>query len=161
MEIPMARHRTPLKLSADERPFLVDFTRKGLRPAREINRARVRLDSTDPTLDTSTLAQRLGVSRATVENVQRRYRRGGLEQALPEAPRRGQPKKITHREAAYLTALACSKPPAGQARWPRQMSADRRVELHYRDAIADESVRRVLKKTHSTPGRKSLGVSAP
>ena len=89
----MAKHRTPLKLSDDERTFLFDFTREGLRPAREIKRALVLPDSTDPTLDNSTLAQRFGVSRATVENVQRYYRRGGLEQALHEAPRSGQPKE--------------------------------------------------------------------
>ena len=90
----MAKHRTPLKLSDDERTFLFDFTRKGIRPAREIKRALVLFNSTDPTLDNSALAQRFGVSRATVENVQRHYRRGGLERALHEAPRSGQPKKI-------------------------------------------------------------------
>ena len=152
----MAKHRTPLKLSDDERTFLFDFTRKGLRPAREIKRALVLLDSTDPTLDNSTLAQRFGVSRATVENVQRRYRRGGLEQALHEAPRSGQPKKITQGEEAYITAIACSKPPAGQARWTVQMIADRLVELRYLDAISDESVRRVLKKHPQTLAEKAL-----
>jgi putative transposase len=161
MEITMAKHRTPLKLSDDERTFLFDFTRKGIRPAREIKRALVLLNSTDPTLDSSTLAQRFGVSRATVDNVQRRYRRGGLERALHEAPRSGQPKKITQREEAYITAIVCSKPPAGQARWTMQMIADRLVELRYLDVISDESVRLVLKKTHLNPGRKSIGVSAP
>jgi hypothetical protein len=76
MEITMAKHRTPLKLSDDERTFLFDFTRKGIRPAREIKRALVLLNSTDPTLDNSALAQRFGVSRATVENVQRHYTEG-------------------------------------------------------------------------------------
>jgi putative transposase len=161
MEITMAKPRTPLKLSDDERTFLFDFTRKGIRPAREIKRALVLLNSTDPTLDNSALAQRFGVSRATVENIQRHYRRGGLERALHEAPRSGPPKKITQREEAYITAIACSKPPAGEARWTMQMIADRLVELRYLDAISDESVRLVLKKTHSNPGRKSIGVSAP
>jgi putative transposase len=146
----------PLKLSDDERTFLFDFTRKGIRPAREIKRALVLLNSTDPTLDNSALAQRFGVSRATVENVQRHYRRGGLERALHEAPRSGQPKKITQREEAYITAIACSKPPAGQARWTMQMIADRLVELRYLDAISDESVRLVLKKTPQTLAEKAL-----
>lgn len=155
----MAKHRIPLNLSKDERTFLLDFTRKGLHPAREIKRALILLDSTDTTLDNPTLAQRFGVSRATVENVQRRYRRGGLERALHEAPRSGQPKKITQREEAYITAIACSEPPAGQARWTMQLIADRLVELCYLDAISDESVRLVLKKTRSSPGRKSIGAS--
>jgi transposase len=159
MEMTMAKHRIPLNLSKDECTFLLDFTRKGLHPAREIKRALILLDSTDPTLDNPTLAQRFGVSRATVENVQRRYRRGGLDRALHEAPRNGQPKKITQREEAYITAIACSEPPTGQARWTMQMIVDRLVELRYLDAISDESVRRVLKKTRSSPGRKSTGAS--
>ena len=155
----MAKHRIPLHLSEDERPFLRDCTRKGLHPAREVKRALILLDSTDPTLDNPTLAQRFGGSRATVENVQRRYRRGGLERALHEAPRRGQPKKITQREEAYLTAIACSEPPAGQACGTRQRIADRLVEWRYLEALSDESVRLVLKKTPSSPGRKSTGAS--
>jgi transposase len=112
---------------------------------------------TDPGLDNPTIAQRRGISRATVENIQRRYRKGGLERALHEAPRSGQPKKITQREEAYITAIACSEPPAGQARWTMQMMADRLVELRYLDALSAESVRLVLKKTCSSPGRKSAG----
>jgi putative transposase len=157
MEMTMAKHRIPLNLSKDERTFLLDFTRKGLHPAREIKRALILLDdSTDPTLDNPTLAQRFGVSRATVESIQRRYRRGGLDRALHEAPRSGQPKKITQREEAYITAIACSEPPAGQARWTMQMIADRLVELRYLDAISDESVRLVLKKRAQALAEKAL-----
>ena len=155
----MAKYRTPLTLSADERFFLLDFTRKGVHPAREIKRALLLLDSTNPTLDPPTLAQRFGVSRATVENVQCRYRSGGLDLALHEAPRSGQPKKITQREEAYITAIACSEPPAGQARWTMPMIADRWVEWRYLEAISDESVRLVLKKTCLSLGRKSTGAS--
>jgi hypothetical protein len=38
-----------------------------------------------------------------------------------------------------------------------QMMADRLVELRYLDALSSESVRLVLKKTCSSPGRKSAG----
>lgn len=155
----MAKYRIPLTLSEEERTFLREFTRKGIHPARELKRALILLDSTDSTLDNLTIAQRLGVSRATVENVQRRYRSGSLERALHEAPRIGQPKKITLREEAYITAIACSEPPAGQARWTLQMIADRLVELRYLEAISEESVRLVLKKTCSSLGRKSTGAS--
>ena len=155
----MAKHRIPLNLSAAERTFLRDFTRKGLLPARAVKRALILLDSPDPTLDNPTLAERFGVSRATVDNVQRRYRSGGLARALHEAPRRGQPQQITQREAAYITAIAGSEPPAGQAGGTMQMLADRLVELRYLEALSAESVRLVLKKTPSSPGRKSPGAS--
>jgi transposase len=104
------------------------------------------LDSTDPTLDNPTIAHRRGVSCATVENLQRCYRQEGLERALQEAPRSGQPKKIPQREAAYSTAMAGSPPPLGQARWTMQMLADRVVELRYLEALSAESVPLVLKR---------------
>lgn len=146
----MAKHRTSLILSSDEHTFLLNFTRKGLHSARELKRAMILLDSTDPTLDNPTIAHRHGVSGATVENVQRRYRQEGLARALQEAARSGQPKKITPREEAYITAIACSQPPLGQARWTMQMIADRVVELRYLEAISAESVRLVLKKHTQT-----------
>jgi len=160
LEIIMAKHRTSLLLSADEHTLLLNLTRKGLHPAREIKRAMILLESTDPTLDNPTIAHRQGVSGATVETVQRRYRQAGLERALQEAPRSGQPNKSTQREAAYITAMACSQPPLGQARWTIQMIADRVVELRYREAISAESVRLGLKKTYSNRGSTNGGASA-
>jgi hypothetical protein len=44
-------------------------------------------------------------------------------------------------------ALACSAPPAGQARWTLKLLAGRLVELAVVDAVSDETVRRTLKKT--------------
>jgi hypothetical protein len=58
-----------------------------------------------------------------------------------EAPRSGQPKKITSREEADITAITCSEPPAGQVRWTMQMIAGRLVELRYLEAISQESAR--------------------
>jgi len=89
---------------------------QGIPPTRELSRALILLDSTDFTLDNVTIAQRQSVSRATVETVHHRYRRGGLDRALHEAPRSGQPKQITPREDACITAIACTEPPAGQVR---------------------------------------------
>jgi hypothetical protein len=38
-----------------------------------------------------------------------------------------------------------------------QLLADRLVELELVDSISDETVRRTLKKTKSSPGRRSSG----
>jgi hypothetical protein len=57
----MAKSRTPLTLSAEEHTFLLEFTRKGLLPAREFKHALILLDSADSTLDNLIIAQRLGV----------------------------------------------------------------------------------------------------
>jgi hypothetical protein len=53
---------------------------------------------------------------------------------------------------AGLIVVACAKAPEGRARWTMQMLADRLVELKVVDRISDETVRRTLKKTRSSPG---------
>jgi hypothetical protein len=58
---------------------------------------------------------------------------------------------------AHLIALSCSKPPEGFLRWSLRLLADRAVELEYIDSISHETVRRVLKKTNLSPGRKKSG----
>ena len=45
-----------------------------------------------------------------------------------------------------------SAPPEGFARWSLRLLADRVVELGYIDSVSHETVRRVLKKTNSSPG---------
>ena len=56
-------------------------------------------------------------------------------------------RKLDGQQEAKLVAVACSAPPEGKGRWTLQMLADRLVELAVVDAVSDETVRRVLKKT--------------
>lgn len=46
------------------------------------------------------------------------------------------------------SAIACSQPPVGLARWTLRLLADRMVELEYVESISHETVRQVLKKTN-------------
>jgi hypothetical protein len=55
---------------------------------------------------------------------------------------------------AHLVALSCSDPPEGQAQWSLRLLADKVVELGYVESISYETIRRVLKKTRSSPGGK-------
>ena len=58
---------------------------------------------------------------------------------------------------AHLIALSCSAPPGGHARWSLRLLADRAVELALVEEISHETVRRVLKKTNSSPGKRWVG----
>lgn len=49
-------------------------------------------------------------------------------------------------QEAWLIALACGKPPAGQARWTLRLVADKLVELEIVEDISFQTVRRVRKK---------------
>lgn len=51
-----------------------------------------------------------------------------------------------------MVALACSNPPEGRTCWTMQLLADKLVELGVVEAISDETVRRMLKKTIQSPG---------
>jgi hypothetical protein len=53
---------------------------------------------------------------------------------------------------AHLIALACSEPPAGRAQWSLRLLQDHFVKLGHVDSISYETIRRVLKKTNSSPG---------
>ena len=51
---------------------------------------------------------------------------------------------------AKITALACSKPPEGRAKWSLRLLADRVIELDIVETISHVSVRNILKKTNSS-----------
>jgi transposase len=93
-----------------------------------------------------------------VERIRQRFVEDGLEAALSERPRPGGQRKLAGTQEAFLIALACSTPPEGRTCWTMQLLADRLVELQVVEAISDETVRRTLKKTSSSRGRRRPGV---
>jgi len=64
-----------------------------------------------------------------VYNVKRRYLASGLQAALCDLPRSRRSTEIDGQQRAKITALACSTPPAGRARWTLRLLADKEVEL--------------------------------
>jgi hypothetical protein len=140
----MGRRPAQIALSEAEQAYLQDFIRTGARSARAITRARILLMSAMPK-PMAVIAATLGVCPATVQNVRTRYRQGGVDAALHDKPRSGQPRQVTSREEAYITTIACSTPPNGYGRWTIRLVTDRLVELYGVD-LSTESVRQVLKK---------------
>jgi len=60
--------------------------------------------------------------------------------------------KLDGKQEALLIALACGTPPEERPCWTMPWLADRLVALQVVDTISDETVRRTLKKTRSSPG---------
>jgi hypothetical protein len=58
---------------------------------------------------------------------------------------------------AQLLALCCGAAPQGHARGTLRLLAARLVELEIVEEISHETVRRTLKKTNSSRGKKSSG----
>lgn len=98
------------------------------------------------------IAERVGVSVATVERTRQKFVQQGLDEAITEKPRLGKPCKLDGKTEAFLIATACSDAPEGRANWTMQLLADRLVALNKVESISDETVRRILKKTSSSRG---------
>ena len=83
----------------------------------------------------------------------------GLEAAINDRPWPGRERKLDGRQEAHLIAFACSAAPEGHTHWTLQLLADKVVELEFAESISLETVRQILKKTNSSPGRRKSGVS--
>ena len=144
-------------LTAEERAELEQLLGKGKAAATKLAHARVLLKADEspggPGLSDAQIVEAVEVSRNTVCRVRERFVEQGLEAALVRKPAaRAYARKLDGRGEAHLVALACSRPPEGRKRWTMQLLADRVVALGHADALSDETVRRVLKKTRPSRG---------
>ena len=145
-------------LTEPEREELVGLTSKGAHRTQKILNALVLLatDEGAHQTDRSTgeqIARVLNTSMRKIDRVKKRFVEQGLEAALGrKKPSRVYNRKVDGDFEAHLVALSCSEPPEGFARWSLRLLADRAVELDYIDSVSHEMVRRILKKTKSSPG---------
>ena len=144
----MARQAQPITLNRDETRSLKTLLTRGTASARTLGRARI-LDLLHRHRQPADIAALLQVSMQTVYNIKRRYLAGGLQAALFDQPRSGRPLEISGSQRAKITALACSTPPAGRARWTLRLLADKAVELGHCRRLSHTAARQILKKTNS------------
>lgn len=157
----MSRKQYRVFLNGKKRSTLKRLVNAGTNKARTITRARIILLADEspkgPSKKDREIMDSLGVSARTVAITRQRFVEGGLELALEEQPRPGRPPKLTGRDEAMLTVLACSEPPEGRVRWSVRLLADKIVELGIVDSISHEAVREYLKKGISSPGLRNNG----
>jgi len=142
-----------IHLSARDQRFLEAFRTKGQHSAREVTRAHILL-AMEARVPTTQIQQVLGVSRMVIWRTQSAYAEKGLDYALYDAARPGQPAKYGTDQEAEVVALACSQPPEGAARWTVRsltIAAGHRPKL---EGINRESIRQILKKTSVSLGAK-------
>jgi len=148
-------------LTEEEREYLKKLVSRGTEKARKLTRARILLladeSEAGPAKKDREIVESLGVCMRTVAKTRERYFQEGLEAALEERPRPGGKPKLTGRGEAMLTAIACSDPPEGYGRWTIRLLADKLVEMGVVDSISRETVRRALKKTSLSRGRRRAG----
>lgn len=116
--------KNTVTLSSRQREQVHIIISKGEHKARTIKRARILLESAlgKSAADTAAIA---AADPRTVERVRRRFREGGLDRALYDAPRPGAPVTLTNDVEAYLVATACSAPPDTEGRWTLELLRDK------------------------------------
>lgn len=160
------KQKHPVTLTSQERAQLESFISIGRPPARAALHARVLLRADQgpegPACPNTEIAESLGCCAQTITRVRARFARGGLESGVHRKKQDGQPpRKLDGRQEAHLIALACSEAPAGRSGWSLRLLAGRMVELGHADSISHETIRRVLKRGVSSPGRSSSGAYRP
>ena len=147
-----------ITLSEAERAELEGFIRRGKANARNIKRAHSLLKSAEG-WSIERIAEAFGVSEATVSNVRKRYREGGLSGVLKDKVQKNRRRALAGADEAVLVAIACSPVPDGHDHWTVRMLQTKLVELGVVDHIGRSAVHERLKKMNSNRGNVSSGVS--
>jgi hypothetical protein len=149
------QQKYPVRLTDEEREQLRTIVRTGKQSARVRQRAQMLLWSDEGKPDKEIVAL-LGCAPMTVSSARERWVR---EKRLGDLPRLGSKPLLDAKQASLLIALACSDAPEGRDEWTMQLLADKLVELKVVEHISDETVRRTLKKTSLSRGKRSSGAS--
>ena len=145
-----------VELDAAERERLNALISKGKAPARAVLKARILLkaDSSEdgPGWLDAEIVDALDTNLMMVMRVRETFVTKGLDVVLTRKKREIPPTPaIFDGEAqAKLTALACSQPPPGHARWTIRLLAEHVVERRIVPAAHFNTVGRALKKTTSS-----------
>lgn len=148
-----------VRLTEEERGGLEDLTRRGRVAAATVKHAWILLKADEgpggPGWPDKRIREAYGVSWSTIARVRQTLVEQGLKAALSrKKAERPSTVKVDGEMEARLIALTCSEPPEGQVRWTLRLLAGRMVELEYVDELSYETVRRVLKKTNSSHGKR-------
>ena len=139
-----------INLKDSEVIFLRNFLKKGQKNARSLTRARILLLANQGKGDTE-IAKILGVGRSTALRIRKRYLEEGLQSALVDKPRSGQPEKYSQKRVAEIIALACTKPPEGRKRWSLSLLCEELRKKEGFETVNKESIRLILKKSKIKP----------
>jgi len=143
--------QTELRLTKKDWQLIHSVRAKGLRLAREVNRAHI-LSALDRGVAEAQIMEVLGVGRTAIWRTRAAYRQGGLGYALHDDARPGKPRQYDTAVEAQLAALACSAPPAGAKRWTLGLLEQAAQAQAAIGPISRETIRRLLKKTASSRG---------
>lgn len=105
----MGKRASSIELSKEEREYLELQTRARTIQAQTVTRARILLLRADA-VSIDAIADKVGLNRCSVMLCLKKFKEGGVENALFDAPGRGRNAEITDEEKAWIVNIACQKP---------------------------------------------------
>lgn len=105
----MGKRASSIELSNEEREYLKLQTRARTIQAQTVTRARILLLHAD-SVSIDAIADKVGLNRCSVMLCLKKFKEGGIENALFDAPGRGRNAEITDEEKAWIINIACQKP---------------------------------------------------
>ena len=146
-------HRVQVELTKKDRKQIAGMLNKGWESARVLRRALI-LRQLDQGQTVTQVASQVGVARKTVRAIGRRYEEEGLESALYEKPRPGQPRALDVGQSQRIIAMVCGPPPEGQARWSVRLIAEEAVKRTLAPKVGRETIRILLRHHDLKPWRE-------
>jgi len=151
----VANKKFVVELKPEERAKLDDLISKGKASAKAILKARILLkadlgEAGEGWAD-ERIAEALDTNVTMIARVRAKLVNEGFEAVLARKKRETPPIQpiFDGQKQAQLTALACSQPPEGHARWTLRLLAEKVIELEIVDKAHFNTVGRALKKTLS------------
>jgi hypothetical protein len=163
----MPAKRYKVNLFPAERDELQRLVATGKAAASTRRRAQILLKADQspqgPAWTDTQMCAAFAVGQLTVSRTRKALVCAGVQAALQRKARAPPPvpRKLAGAGEAQRIALACSKPPAGYAKWTLQLSAATLVELQGVESLSDETVRRTLKKGVHTLAKQTVVSPAP
>jgi len=105
----MKKYSKRIELLEKDRTYLESLVRSRTEQAQIVQRARILLLRADG-VGLEEIADKVGIHRKSIELCLRKYRDGGVENALVDAPGRGRNAEITEEEKAWILNIACQRP---------------------------------------------------
>ena len=139
------------QLKKKEQMYLKRFVKTGQHNAKEIERGYVLLALHNGKKQKE-ISEFYMVGRKSTWRLKNKYEKQGLENALKDDPRSGQPAKYKEKEESEIVALACTNVPEGRARWTLELLQKKLQMIDGMNSINRETIRLTLKKRNVSLG---------
>ena len=96
-------------------------------------------------------AEEVGVALSTVQKIRDRYVEEGLESALEDKPRSGQPPKCSPADEERIIAVACSAPANGASSWSIRLLLQEIKRREIVDDLSRETLRVIIERNELKP----------